>query len=398
VTRFIAIDWSGAKSGERSKIWCAEVEGGRLLRLESGRSREEVIAHLVIEAQTTPDLVVGLDFAFSFPTWFVASLGISTADALWSHATEAGEDWLDKCDPPFWGRPGRRRPELSEHFRATEVDAGAAGPNPKSAFQIGGAGAVGTGSIRGMPHLKDLRAGGFAIWPFHTPTRPLVLEIYPRLLTGPVNKSSQADREKYLSSGFPEIDDDLLRIAASSEDAFDAAVSAVVMARHSAEIDELAQARDETQLIEGRIWWPVEFPRATSSHPASGAAVSNCAFCGIPSGIIVAESRHAVAIADLHPVSRGHTLVLPRAHGESLYAHSGAVQQDVWELVRRTRRALNSELAPDGFNIGVNDGVAAGQTVPHAHVHVIPRFAGDAPDPRGGVRWVIPDLAPYWWS
>jgi diadenosine tetraphosphate (Ap4A) HIT family hydrolase len=68
----------------------------------------------------------------------------------------------------------------------------------------------------------------------------------------------------------------------------------------------------------------------------------------------------------------------------------------VWSLVARVRGKLVSELQPDGFNVGVNDGAAAGQTVPHAHVHVIPRRAGDVADPRGGVRWVVPAKARYW--
>ena len=72
------------------------------------------------------------------------------------------------------------------------------------------------------------------------------------------------------------------------------------------------------------------------------------------------------------------------------------VMEDVWRLVSDVRGALESEVRPDGFNVGVNDGEAAGQTVPHAHVHVIPRFSGDVPDPRGGLRWVLPDRAQYW--
>ena len=70
--------------------------------------------------------------------------------------------------------------------------------------------------------------------------------------------------------------------------------------------------------------------------------------------------------------------------------------EDVWRLVSHVRKELESEFHPDGFNIGVNDGEAAGQTLPHVHVHVIPRFSGDVPDPRGGIRWVVPDKAPYW--
>jgi len=70
--------------------------------------------------------------------------------------------------------------------------------------------------------------------------------------------------------------------------------------------------------------------------------------------------------------------------------------EDVWRLVSHVREELESEFHPDGFNIGVNDGESAGQTVPHVHVHVIPRFKGDVPDPRGGIRWVVPENAPYW--
>jgi diadenosine tetraphosphate (Ap4A) HIT family hydrolase len=68
----------------------------------------------------------------------------------------------------------------------------------------------------------------------------------------------------------------------------------------------------------------------------------------------------------------------------------------VWALVAEVRGLLAEEFGPDGFTIGLNDGPAAGQTVPHAHVHVIPRRSGDVPDPRGGVRWVVPHKAAYW--
>ena len=65
-------------------------------------------------------------------------------------------------------------------------------------------------------------------------------------------------------------------------------------------------------------------------------------------------------------------------------------------LLDRAKRVLDAELQPQGYNIGINDGAAAGQTVPHLHVHLIPRFEGDLSDPRGGVRWVIPAKAKYW--
>lgn len=79
-----------------------------------------------------------------------------------------------------------------------------------------------------------------------------------------------------------------------------------------------------------------------------------------------------------------------------LYALEPEVQASLWALVAEVRTRLSDELQPDGFNMGLNDGEAAGQTVMHAHIHVIPRSQGDVPDPRGGVRWIIPDKARYW--
>lgn len=99
---------------------------------------------------------------------------------------------------------------------------------------------------------------------------------------------------------------------------------------------------------------------------------------------------------DGFPLSEGHSLVIPRLHEASLYALPDAHQAEVWRLAAQVRDQLAKELAPDGFTIGVNDGAAAGQTVAHAHVHVIPRWKGDVEDPRGGVRWVLPEKASYW--
>jgi diadenosine tetraphosphate (Ap4A) HIT family hydrolase len=103
-----------------------------------------------------------------------------------------------------------------------------------------------------------------------------------------------------------------------------------------------------------------------------------------------------VAVADAYPVTDGHTLVVTRRHVASLYELSDTEQEGVWKLVSEVRQRLLTKLKPDGFNIGANDGLAAGQTVMHAHVHVIPRWDADVPDPRGGIRWVIPDKAAYW--
>lgn len=120
-----------------------------------------------------------------------------------------------------------------------------------------------------------------------------------------------------------------------------------------------------------------------------------CAFCDMAREELFV-SEFALGFADAHPVSAGHTLVIPRRHVASLYELSDEEYQGLWGAVRTVRNILQGELRPAGFNIGVNDGAAAGQTVFHAHVHVIPRYAGDSSDPRGGVRWILPERAPYW--
>jgi diadenosine tetraphosphate (Ap4A) HIT family hydrolase len=108
------------------------------------------------------------------------------------------------------------------------------------------------------------------------------------------------------------------------------------------------------------------------------------------------ENDSTVAFADRFPITPGHTLVVPKRHVASLFDLSEEEQADIWRLVVMVREKLKVELAVDGFNIGVNDGEAAGQTVMHAHVHVIPRRMDDVGDPRGGMRWIMPDQARYW--
>jgi diadenosine tetraphosphate (Ap4A) HIT family hydrolase len=103
-----------------------------------------------------------------------------------------------------------------------------------------------------------------------------------------------------------------------------------------------------------------------------------------------------LVIRDAYPVSPGHTLILPKRHIASFFETTEAERKDLLELLERTRDELQSKHKPDGFNIGINDGRAAGQTVMHLHIHLIPRYAGDREDPRGGVRWIFPDKADYW--
>jgi diadenosine tetraphosphate (Ap4A) HIT family hydrolase len=121
-----------------------------------------------------------------------------------------------------------------------------------------------------------------------------------------------------------------------------------------------------------------------------------CPFCEPDAQRIWMENALGLVLWDAFPVTDGHSLVVPRKHVGSIYDLSPDEQSALWTLVGEARQRLQNQFHPDGFNIGVNDGQAAGQTVPHAHIHVIPRRTGDLADPRGGVRWVIPDKARYW--
>ena len=321
--RVVAVDWSGDRSeaGQRKKIWAGvwtmdptrdgkavtngapmnppkrgldgapDAFGGRVT-LEGGRTRSEMAAWLIAMARETPRMVVGFDFCFSFPAWFVrGEMGCADAPAFWELVErEHGERWLAAgcTDGRFWGRPGVSRGKRPEEFsgerlhrmlRATDIDCKIAavipeaeraarvrGITPKSVFQIGGAGAVGTASLRGMPVLRRLREAGFAVWPFDRPAlregRPLVVEMYTRLNTGAVRKSNAEARAEYLrrkraeDAGYCGLSRRVLEKARASEDAFDALVSCMVMAARREEFAELAEPKDAEFRVEGWTWAP----------------------------------------------------------------------------------------------------------------------------------------------
>ena len=121
-----------------------------------------------------------------------------------------------------------------------------------------------------------------------------------------------------------------------------------------------------------------------------------CPFCTLPADRIVASNELAVVIRDGFPISPGHTLIIPKRHHGSFFEATDDERYSMLALLDQARRDITTELSPDGFNIGINDGAAAGQTVPHLHIHLIPRFTGDCEDPRGGVRWIMPERARYW--
>lgn len=121
-----------------------------------------------------------------------------------------------------------------------------------------------------------------------------------------------------------------------------------------------------------------------------------CPFCTLPAQRILGQNEHAIWLRDGFPVSPGHSLVIPKRHMASFFDASEAERSALLELLDQAKAAAMAEFQPDGFNIGINDGPAAGQTIGHLHIHLIPRYLGDMADPRGGVRWVIPEKADYW--
>jgi diadenosine tetraphosphate (Ap4A) HIT family hydrolase len=107
------------------------------------------------------------------------------------------------------------------------------------------------------------------------------------------------------------------------------------------------------------------------------------------------ENNHCYARGDKYPVNKGHVLIIPKRHVDTWFEMTKEEQHDALLLLDEVRELLDKELSPNGYNIGFNCGVAAGQTVMHAHIHVIPRYKNDIDDPTGGVRGVIPSKQKY---
>jgi len=251
--RVVGVDWSGRATGEHHHLWTAELAAGGRTGPLAGRSREDAACYLLDLADRDPDLIVGLDFSFSLPAWFLSDQGIAGVDDLWSDRARL-ERWLEVCDPPFWGKPGRRCPPdaADRGWRAAERAAAAIGLRLKSTFQIGGAGTVGTGSLRGMPMLARLRAAGFSIWPFDPPRPPLILEVWPRHhYGGPLVKSSSTARAAAAQTRLPA---QWRATAAAGDDAFDAAVTATDLATRVDEILTTPPMTHPLAPIEGWIW------------------------------------------------------------------------------------------------------------------------------------------------
>jgi len=162
----------------------------------------------------------------------------------------------------------------------------------------------------------------------------------------------------------------------------------------------------EANIKLSRIWYPQIFVSSAEAltHPGLEQL---CPFCTPDNSRIILANAHAIALNDSFPVSPGHCLIIPKRHITSFFDATREEQAALFDLLAGMRQQLLNPSqssfvkgkglqVPDGFNIGINDGPAAGQTIPHLHIHLIPRYKGDSADPRGGVRWVSPEKAAYW--
>ena len=129
---------------------------------------------------------------------------------------------------------------------------------------------------------------------------------------------------------------------------------------------------------------------------ATSSETPACPFCDLAPERIRIANPIGLVFRDAFPVSPGHTLVISRRHVGSFFLLEPDERIALLALLDDAKRDLDAELHPDGFNMGINDGPAAGQTVAHVHIHLIPRYRGDIADPRGGVRWMFPGKADYW--
>jgi diadenosine tetraphosphate (Ap4A) HIT family hydrolase len=132
------------------------------------------------------------------------------------------------------------------------------------------------------------------------------------------------------------------------------------------------------------------YPFDMTTHP--------CLFCdkdNPDANTVIAENKYAYARWDNFPVNPGHTEVIPIRHVESFFDLTQEELEAIYDLAKIAKQIINERYEPDAFNIGVNDGEAAGRTVHHLHIHLLPRYVGDVPNPRGGIRHIIPGRGDY---
>ena len=121
----------------------------------------------------------------------------------------------------------------------------------------------------------------------------------------------------------------------------------------------------------------------------------NCIFCNIDKKEILFENELAIAFFDAMPVSKGHTLIIPKRHSENYFELTKEEMSAMFELSKKVKEHLDKLFHPDGYNVGFNVNEAGGQSVMHTHMHVIPRYTGDVPHPRGGIRKIVKEKQPF---
>jgi hypothetical protein len=242
----VAVDWSGdarAESTVHPKLWIAEAVDGELIAL-APTSRAGAADAIVEAADRAGDgLVAGLDFSFAYPAWFMRELGCSSGPEVWGRT-------LDPSRPPFYGAKGTTAPAPDRRYRETEARLRASGHRCGSTFQVRGPGSVGTGTLRGLPHLRRLARAGLRVWPFDLRPGPVVAEVDPRMFTGPVVKSLAEARAAAWSAARVPAPPALRDLALAGEDAFDAALTAVALSRGvtgAADLPPIAS-------LEGWVW------------------------------------------------------------------------------------------------------------------------------------------------
>ena len=120
-----------------------------------------------------------------------------------------------------------------------------------------------------------------------------------------------------------------------------------------------------------------------------------CTFCNIDKKRILFDTSEWIAMYDAYPVSKGHTLLITKEHYETYFDLPDQLKESLQFRLNQVKGILDNEFHPDGYNIGCNCGEAAGQSIMHFHLHIIPRYKGDCENPRGGVRGVIKDKQNY---
>jgi len=264
--RCVGVDWSGA-AGRRAAaraIWLAVAQEGRLVALETGRDRASTTARLVELVFEEPETVIGLDFCFSAPAWFLDAHGMRSAAELWRWAAAGiarDPAFVRALGPPFWGPGIRPRPAAGgDSLRRTDHAVRRPGAQPSSFFKLTGPGSVGAQARYGMPELMSLCDVGVAIWPFDPPRLPVAVEVFPRLLARLVAPAADGLSGAGLRRAVVAQEDGALGpfagACAANQAAFDAAVTALALGRARGLVGQLERGRADADPREGAILRP----------------------------------------------------------------------------------------------------------------------------------------------